>query len=176
MKRCPLSAVACALLGIGAALHAAPAQEAPPSKLIYERAPLARVAPQDYPQFKLIDAELRNMVRRHGDRTVPNTFCAVAYRLEGGMLETVLVWDNAPWLIRWWGGDELATSEERYAVSASFSPVTDLQRDLVEDTKFPLGTRAVVRADAEALIADCRQHGRQYTVPPLPAKSEDDEF
>ncbi|MCD9087437.1 hypothetical protein [Stenotrophomonas sp. SY1] len=169
MKRWLLFAVSCAL-------HAAPAMGAPPPKMIYARPPLARIEPLDYPQFGLIDAELRNTVRRHGDRSVPNTFCAVGYRLDGGTLETVLIWDDAQWLIRWWGGDELATSEERYAVSASFSAVTDLRADVVEDARFPLGTRTVVRADAQALIADCRQNGRQYTVPPLPAKGEDDDF
>lgn len=176
MKRCLMFAVSCALLGSATALHAAPALDAPLTRMIYKHAPLARIEPLDHPQFKLIDAELRNTVRRHGDRSVANTFCAVGYRLAGGALETVLIWDNAQWLIRWWGGDELATSEERYAVSASFSVVTDLQKDLVDDARFPLGTRAVVRADAQALIADCRQHGRQYTVPPLPAKGEDDDF
>ncbi len=176
MKRCLMFVVSCALLGSAVVLHAAPALDAPLTKMIYKVAPLARVEPLDYPQFRLIDAELRNTVRRHGDRSVPNTFCAVGYRLDGGTIETVFIWDNAQWLIRWWGGDELATSEERYAVSASFSVVTDLRADVVEDARFPLGTRTVVRADAQALIADCRQHGRQHTVPPLPPKAEDDEF
>ncbi len=176
MKHCLMSVVSCVLLGSAAGLHAAPVLEAPLSRMIYGRAPLARIEPLDYPQFRLIEAELRNTVRRHGDRSVANTFCAVGYRLAGGTLETVLVWDNPQWLIRWWGGDALATSEERHAVSASFSVVTDLQRDLVDDARFPLGTRAVVRADAQAVISDCRQHGRRYTVPPLPEKGEDEDF
>lgn len=165
-----------AAVAASGALHAAAPAQAALTKLIYKQAPLQRIEPLDYPQFKLIEAELRNTVRRHGDRSVPNRFCAVGYQLGSGQLETVLLWDNAQWLIRWWGGDALATPEERYAVSASFSPVTDLRTDLVEDDRYPLGTRAIVRADAEALMADCHAHGRQYTVPPLPPKAEDDEY
>ena len=176
MKRSLLLAMCCVLAGAGATAHAAIAAQVPLSKLIYARVPVQRIEPLDYPQFKLIEAELRNTVRRFGDRRVPNHFCAVGYQLDGGTVETVLIWDNAQWLIRWWGGDALATSEERYAVSASFSPVTDLRTDLVEDNRYPLGTRAIVRADAEALIADCQAHGRQYTVPPLAPKGEDDEY
>ena len=176
MKRSLLFGMCCALTVASAAVWAAPPAPAPLSKLIYAQVPLQRIEPLQYPQFKLIEAELRNTVRRHGDRSVPNSFCAVGYQLAGGTVETVLIWDNAQWLIRWWGGDALATSEERYAVSASFSPVTDLRTDLVEDNRYPLGTRAIVRADAEALIADCQAHGRQYTVPPLAPKGEDDEY
>ncbi len=172
MKRCLLPLLYCALLGSGAAVQAAPALGRVP-KMIYARAPLVRIDPLAYPQFRGIDAELRNMVRRHGDRTVANGFCVVGYQLDGGTLETVLVWDNAQWLVRWWGSDASAPLEERDEVSASFSPVTDLRTDLVEDTRFPLGTRAVVRADAEALLADCQQFGRQYTVGPLPPDDED---
>lgn len=174
MKVRLLFAVCCALVGASATVSVA--APAPLSRMIYAKVPVQRIEPLEYPQFKLIEAELRNTVRRHGDRSVPNRFCAVGYLLDRGTLETVLIWDNAQWLIRWWGGDALATSEERYAVSASFSPVTDLRTDLVEDNRYPLGTRAIVRADAEALIADCRAHGHQYTVPPLPPKGEDDEY
>ena len=176
MKGSLLFAVCYALAAASAPASAAPSAQAPLAKMIYARVPAQRIDPLEYPQFKLIEAELRNTVRRHGDRRVPNHFCAVGYQLDGGTVETVLIWDNAQWLIRWWGGDALATSEERYAVSASFSPVTDLRTDLVEDNRYPLGTRAIVRADAEALIADCQTHGRQYTVPPLAPKGEDDEY
>jgi len=176
MKGNLLFAVCCALAGTSACVSVAAPAQAPLSKMIYARVPMQRIEPLQYPQFKLIEAELRNTVRRHGDRSVPNGFCAVGYQLASGTVETVLIWDNAQWLIRWWGGDALATSEERYAVSVSFSPVTDLRTDLVEDNRYPLGTRAIVRADAEALIADCRAHGHQYTVPPLPPKDEDDEY
>lgn len=169
-----LFALCCVLAGMGASVSVA--APAPLSKMIYARAPVQRIEPLDYPQFKLIEAELRNTVRRHGDRSVPNRFCAVGYLLDRGTVETVLIWDNAQSLIRWWGGDALATSEERYAVSASFSRVTDLRTDLVEDDRYPLGTRAIVRADAEALIADCRAYGHHYTVPPLPPKGADDEY
>jgi len=169
-----LFALCCVLAGMGASVSVA--APAPLSKMIYARAPVQRIEPLDYPQFKLIEAELRNTVRRHGDRSVPNRFCAVGYLLDRGTVETVLIWDNAQSLIRWWGGDALATSEERYAVSASFSPFTDLRTDLVEDDRYPLGTRAIVRADAEALIADCRAYGHHYTVPPLPPKGADDEY
>ncbi|WP_282265429.1 hypothetical protein [Stenotrophomonas sp. PS02298] len=174
MKSRLLSALCCVLAGMAASVSVA--AQAPLSKLIYAQAPVQRIEPLEYPQFKLIEAELRNTVRRHGDRSVPNRFCAVGYLLDRGTVETVLIWDNAHWLIRWWGGDALATSEERYAVSASFSPVTDLRTDLVEDNRYPLGTRAIVRADAEAVIADCQAYGRQYTVPPLAPKGEDDEY
>lgn len=174
MKRSLLFGVCSALTVASAAVCAA--LPAPLSKLIYAQVPLQRIEPLDYPQFKLIEAELRNTVRRFGDRRVPNHFCAIGYQLGGGTVETVLIWDNAQWLVRWWGGDALATSEERYAVSASFSPVTDLRTDLVEDNQYPLGTRAIVRADAEALIADCQAYGRRYTVPPLAPKGEDDEY
>ena len=176
MKRSLLFGACFALAGASASVSAAPSAQAPLSKMIYAQTPLQRIEPLDYPQFKLIEAELRNTVRRFGDRRVPNHFCAVGYQLNRGTVETVLIWDNAQWLIRWWGGDALATSEERHAVSASFSPVTDLRTDLVEDNRYPLGTRAVVRADAEALIADCQAHGRRYTVPPLAPKSDDDEY
>lgn len=171
MKRCLYLLLTGLLPGMAAAV---PAAELPP-RMIYQHPPQQRVQPLDYPQFRQLDAELRNIVRRHGDHRDHNRFCAVGYRLDSGLLETVLVWDNAQWLIRWWGGDALAASDERHALSASFAPVTDLRRDLVEDRRFPLGTRAVVRADAEALIADCRQFGRQYTVPPLPASNGDDD-
>lgn len=168
MKRCLLFVVPSQLLlGILAVTaQAAPVTDAPP-RMIYAHPPLERIDPLHYAQFAQIEAELRNTVRRHGDRSVPNQFCAVGYRLQSGTLETVLLWENAQLLIRWPGGDPAGVAEEE-AESASFSPVTDLRSDVVEDDRFPLGTRTVIRADAEALIADCRQFGRQYTVPASP--------
>jgi len=168
MKRCLLSVVtASLLLGTGMPARAASTARASIPSMIYAHPPQERIDPLAYPQFMQIEAELRNTVRRHGDRSVPNRFCAVGYRLKSGTLETVLLWDNAQSLIRWQGGDPAGVAEED-AESASFSPVTDLRSDVVEDGSFPLGTRAVMRTDVEALIADCRRFGRQYTVPPSP--------
>ncbi len=168
MKRCRLPVMASmVLLGLLACAPMAFGAETPVPRMIYAHPPLERIDPLRYPQFAQIEAELRNTVRRHGDRSVPNQFCAVGYRLQSGTLETVLLWENAQLLIRWPGGDPAGVAEEE-AESASFSPVTDLRSDVVEDNRFPLGTRAVVRVDAEALIADCRQFGHQYTVPASP--------
>lgn len=166
MKRCLLCVVCTCLLLVGMSAHAGDGSA--PTKMIYAHAPVERIDPLAHVQFRNIEAELRNTVRRHGDRSVTNHFCAVGYRLASGALETVLLWDDAQWLIRWPGADGQALTDEQEAVTASFSPVTDLRADLVEDDRFPLGTRSAVRADAEALIADCRRFGRQYTVPPLP--------
>lgn len=163
------------LLCAGMAACVAQAAHDPVPAMIYDPAPLARIEPQQHAQFRQIDAELRNVVRRRGDRRVANRFCVAGYRFADGQLETVLFWEQAQWLIRWRGGDPQGAGE-RDAVSASFSRVIDLRHDLVEDARFPLGTGAVLRVDAEALLADCRRHGRHYTVPPLPPRAEDEDF
>jgi hypothetical protein len=136
------------------------------------------------PEFNMIVLELKNLIllylggaKHQIDRVKSwNHFCAVGYvfpDVEGrpiSLKEVVVYWKEDGVFIRWTGDDpELVKQNFYYAQSlmSSFSYPLEGAVPRKDLDKTTLGTRQLVKEDAENMIADCEKHGKQYVIGPF---------
>jgi hypothetical protein len=146
------------------------------------------------PKFSMIVLELKYWIVRSRyddeDRNIDrlnrwNHFCAVGYifpddpdveKKPFSLKEVVVYWKEEGIFIRWTGDDpERVKQSFHYARSLMFSFSYPLEgavprKDL--DKTF-LGTRQLVKEDAENMIADCEKHGNQYIIGPFTPPSDE---
>jgi hypothetical protein len=164
------------------------------SRLVYDTPPLGHFDFEQDPRFSMIVLELKYMLastrkyeKEHGIDKLKqwNNFCAVGYvfsvdpdKKEEFPLEkeVVVYWKEKGRFIRWEGDDpERVKQSFHYARSLMFSFSYPLEgavprKDL--DKTF-LGTRQLIKEDAENMIADCEKHGKQYIIGPFTPPSEE---
>lgn len=135
------------------------------SALFFSPPPLAHFDTKQDSLFRLPDLELMHFIDAFGDKGVVNNFCVVGYILASGRKQAVVYWAEKEWLTRWAGSD---AAEFRYAYSLVHSKTLELKTDLVETADEINGsTYLTVRAQAEAVVADCNKHGIQYAIEPF---------
>lgn len=142
-----------------------------PLPSFFSTTPTKRIQPADRVQFSMIEHEMRNLIGRRGEARTPHLFCAVGYVFPDGDALTMVIWKNRD-LLYWWRG---AGSKESRAESITlrFSPVTDLINNVVEDGAILSGSTTLNRSQVAAIRADCKAHGKHYTIPPFkPPKDE----
>ncbi len=109
----------------------------------------------------MMEREMQYMIFRNGDHTVPNHFCVAGYELASGRKEAVVIWSEQNMLLRWRGGDPEWTKERfANAISLSSSPSINMNDGTHHD-------------GVNALVTDCHQHGRNYTIEPFTPHEED---
>ncbi len=147
------------------------------SDLIYDPPPVQHIEPLEYKQFTNLELELKYLIFKNGDFSVTNHFCIVGYQFPDDRQEAVVIWSEPRQLIRWFGHREPELAEEgfKYANSLFFSKSLDLDTGLV-DTQDDIhgSTFLTVRSQAEAVITDCEQHGRHYTIEPFTPPEEEE--
>jgi hypothetical protein len=132
--------------------------------------------------FSIIEIEMKNLIAdkmddNHFKHT--NHFCAVGYVLPRDRKtkkpgpprrEVVVHWLEGKILYRWAGGDPKAAKEEYYFTSSlKFSPGISLDGAPAEGGDQPLEKdSASFTENIENVLADCRKHGKQYTIEPFP--------
>ncbi|MDR0635177.1 MAG: hypothetical protein LBF91_09395, partial [Azoarcus sp.] len=130
--------------------------------------------------FSIIEIEMKNLIVGKMDDSFKNTnhFCAVGYVLprdrkgrkpSPSRREVVVYWLEGKILYRWAGGDPKAAKEDFYfARSLMFSPGISLDGAPAEGGDQPLEKdSASFTENVENVLADCRKHGKQYTIEPF---------
>jgi len=139
------------------------------SDLIYDPPPVGHIEPAEHAPFSAMEQELKFLVFKRGNPSVPNHFCIVGYQFENGRQEAIVLWRETHSLIAWRGHrePELAKEGFHYADSLFFSKALNLDTDLVDTWEDAgLSTFLTLRSQADAVIEDCNLHGKHYTIEP----------
>jgi len=137
--------------------------------LIYDPPPVDHMQPLDHPAFSELEVELKHLIFMHGDTAATNHFCVVGYQFENGNQEALVVWSEPNQLIRWHGHSDPALAKEgfQYANSLAFSEALPLESRSADTPPDNSETTAISPAEADAVLKNCREYGKHYTIGPF---------
>jgi hypothetical protein len=160
------------------------------SGLIFETLPVGHFEFEKEDKFSIIEIEIKNLIVDGFDGILggrfikENNFCAVGYvfprssqgrKKTGQRKEVIVYWREEKMIYRWAGGDPKAAKENSYSARSLLSSVNPISVNPIPlngDPPMENGgaseeNRAAFRRKIENTLADCEQHGKQYTIAPF---------